>query len=143
MREIKFRGKVKFNGNHFFSGEWVEGSYRYDNVNDKHFIWVYEEDKYGNVTRNEEIEVDLETVGQYTGKTAQCIDEIFEGDNCEVTTFDHNGHDYQHKCVVKYIDGAFVFVNVEKEFYLPLYLVEDTDSDIEVIGNIHDNPNEV
>lgn len=133
MRKIKFRGKRIDNG------EWVYGFYVEGASNGSNRILKHGIAEYGSYP----VEVDPETVGQYTGKTAQCVDEIFEGDNCEVTTFDHNGNDYQHKCVVKYIDGAFVFVNVEKEFYLPLYLVEDTDSDIEVTGNIYDNPSEV
>lgn len=37
MREIKFRGKVKYNGNHKFNGEWICGYYR-NNENGNAFI---------------------------------------------------------------------------------------------------------
>ena len=37
MREIKFRGKVKYNGNHKFNREWIYGYYR-NNENGNAFI---------------------------------------------------------------------------------------------------------
>lgn len=59
MRDIKFRGKVKYNGNHKFSDEWIYGYYR-ENNKEQAFI---EEivDEYGNYIL-EETEVDKETV---------------------------------------------------------------------------------
>lgn len=80
MREILFRGKVKWNGNHLFSGQWIIGSYRYDNIKEQHLIWAYEEDNWGNAVINREIEVVPETVGQYTGMTDRDSNKIFEGD---------------------------------------------------------------
>jgi uncharacterized phage protein (TIGR01671 family) len=77
---------------------------------------------------------------QYTGRTAQCTDEIYEHDICIVTTFDHNGTDTQYQCVVEWCNGGFAFVNKEKDIFIPLWDIEDTDSDVEIIGNIHDNP---
>jgi uncharacterized phage protein (TIGR01671 family) len=76
---------------------------------------------------------------QYTGRTAQCADEIYEHDICMVTRFDHNGADYQYKCTVEWCNGSFAFVNKEKGIFIPLWDVDDTDSDVEIIGNIHDN----
>lgn len=59
MRDIKFRGKVKYNGNHKFSGEWIYGYYR-ENNKEQSFI---EEivDEYGNYIL-EETEVDKDTI---------------------------------------------------------------------------------
>ena len=75
---------------------------------------------------------------QFTGRTAQCTDKIFEGDRCILTLFDYNGSDTQYDCVVEWAGGCFAFVNEEKNVFVPLCNVEDTDSDVEVIGTIHD-----
>ncbi|MDD4844968.1 MAG: YopX family protein [Anaerotignum sp.] len=65
---------------------------------------------------------------------------IFEGDKCILATFDYNGLDTQHEVVVKYLGGAFYFVNEKEEFYMCVAEVEDTENDVVVIGSIHDNP---
>ena len=63
MREIKFRGKVKYNGNHKFNGEWICGYYR-NNENGNAFI-TETLDELGDYIFDE-TEVDENTVGQYT-----------------------------------------------------------------------------
>lgn len=133
MREILYRGKRLDNG------EWVEGYYLFkEDITlpglSKYFIV---QNKNGDTLW---FEVDPETVGQFTGKTAQCTDKIFEGDRCIVTTFDCEGADYQHECVVVWDNGCLAFSNEENEFWLPVAYVEDTDSEVEIIGNRWDNP---
>lgn len=128
-REILFRGKRIDNG------EWVEGNFcaveKLDCSGDEYFIIEH-------AANGGQHQVDPETVGQYTGRTAQCKDKIFEGDRCIVTTFDHEGADYQHECVVVWDDGCLAFSGENNEFWMPVAYIEDTDSDVEVIGNIHD-----
>jgi len=80
MRDIKFRGKVKYNGNHLHSGDWVYGSYILKYACS--FIYVIEEDEFGNIVREFEVEVIPETVGQYTGMKDKNGVEIYE--NCEI-----------------------------------------------------------
>lgn len=135
MREIKFRGKRVNNG------EWVYGYFysyvRDDNRKPEHCILQDISSLASDFKINY---VDPSTVGQYTGRTAQCTDAIYEGDRCIVTIFDHNGTDYQHECEVVWDNGCLAFSNEAHEFWMPVAYVEDTDSDVEVIGNIHDNP---
>ena len=134
MREILFRGKRLDNG------EWVEGFYlqtgkEFHGIK-KHLIAI--DGRVCDYAGNDFVDVDPLTIGQFTGRTAQCTDKIFEGDRCVVTTFDHNGEDYQHECVVLWDDGTLAFSNEKHEFWLPIACVEDTNSDVEVIGTIHD-----
>ena len=69
MREILFRGKRIDNG------EWVEGYYSYAHNgynSEKHFI----QDKITGI----DIEVNPETVGQYTNMKDKTDKKIFDGD---------------------------------------------------------------
>ena len=130
MREILFRAKRTDNG------EWVYGDFVHNvRIKDETTPLI---SAIILTERNGAFPVKDETVGQFTGRTAQCTDKIFEGDKCVVTTFDHNGEDYQHECVVEWDDGTLAFVNEKREFWMPIACVEDTNSDVEVIGNIHD-----
>lgn len=137
MREIKFRGKRIDNG------EWVYGYYFYG------FELGYNSESYNDVpprchyifTDRGYFEVDPSTVGQYTGLNDKNGVEIYEGDICEVTRFDYNGQNTQEKCVVKFEDGAFImFEQTKIGFYIALCDINDVACDVEVIGNIHDNP---
>ena len=116
MREILFRGKCKDNG------EWVEGNYgeyygEYSCISilSKKTMsgsWCYD--------------VIPETVGQFTGLTDKNGVRVFEGDI--VCIFDG-----------EYFSGVVKYSNEQGSF-----TVDDTSlhywiSDIEVIGNIHDN----
>lgn len=123
MREILFRGKRKD------SGEWVEGllwKKKYDTP--KLFISCFPDKD-----DNEEVFVIYpETVGQYTGLTDKNGTKIFEGDIVQ-------GKDRleKHLEVFGYIDhkdGTFVITGDFMTHYRWL------DYEVEVIGNIHDNP---
>ena len=77
-RAILFRGKVKYNGNHLFSGDWVYGSLiiKTNGI----FIYVIDEDKFGNIVREFEVEVIPETVGEFTGLTDKNSVKVFSDD---------------------------------------------------------------
>ena len=114
MREILFKGKAKN------TGEWVQG-YIYK-VGKKVFIL--------RVLINEApIEVDPETVCQYTELQDKNGKKIFEGDI--IRDIDYG----LMKCV--YLHGSFVWVCVNKFFWIEL---ERYTPNEEVIGNIFDNP---
>ena len=121
MREILFRGKNPV------SGEWAYGwFYSVRNAfNEKHILKIII-DVHGNETF-----VNPETVGQYTGLTDKNGKKIFEGD------------------IVKFDSGEIMIINWDKDGAMFILQPEPYESyefycvlqdEIEVIGNIHDNP---
>ena len=116
-REILFRGKRTD------CGEWVTDSETY--IRDGDGIWLSDENL--NV-----VTVIPETVGQYTGLTDKNGVRIFEGDI--VSLVKHDGLIYK----VVYVPCRYELVNSKGVncFVLDIYKSEN----IEVIGNIHDNP---
>ncbi|MBO7250824.1 MAG: hypothetical protein J6V42_06080 [Clostridia bacterium] len=139
MREILFRGKRKY------GGDWVEGFYyvqRGKYAGDKTFI--YEEPKittgivetsgaYGETHKDIEYTVIPETVGQYTGLTDKNGKKIFEGDVVR----------YMNKdiMVVVWYEGSASFVIAYSAINFDyLASIMSAHLFLEVIGNIHDNP---
>ena len=122
MREILFRGKRTDNG------EWVKG-YLYITHTGAHEIGSYEAER--NIERFT-FDVIPETVGQFTGLTDKNGVRIFEGDI--VSLVKHDGLIYK----VVYVPCRYELVNSKGVncFVLDIYKSEN----IEVIGNIHDNP---
>lgn len=132
MREHLYRGKRVDNG------EWVEGGITFD-MSGTLYICPARFSDY-----NEEIEVIPETVGEYTGLTDKNGKKIFEGDI----------HQYENKYfVVKF--GVFVdddmdcngygyymeeITPVEGYTYKRQWSLYAPDNYVEIVGNIHDNP---
>lgn len=120
MREIKFRGK------RLDSGEWVYGDY-HRRAGGVHCIIDMQPDSQGKV-KYVIIQVDAETVGQFTGLHDKNGKEIYEGD---IVRYDMGG-----ECEVSYcIGGGFAGFDLSPAFHDEHQL-----TDVEVIGNIHDNP---
>lgn len=126
MREILFRGKRIDNG------EWVYGYYVFRRKRRGAFgqtITELDFDTHYIVSiRGESFEVDPSSVGQYTGLTDKNGKEIFEGDIVR----DNNGQTYEMVFIEKYNCYYFVYKSSVYAGIKP--------KDIEVIGNIHDNP---
>ena len=122
MREFLLRGKRTDNG------EWIKG-YLYITHIGAHEIGSY--DAEINIERVT-FDVIPETVGQYTGLTDKNGKRIFEGDI--VSLVKHDGLIYK----VVYVPCRYELVNSKGVncFVLDIYKSEN----IEVIGNIHDNP---
>jgi len=128
MRDIGFRGKRIDNG------EWVYGYYYHSTINGLDYIADFKD------TRAEQ--VDPETVGQYTGLTDKNGKKVYEGDICR----DKLGE--TRKVVFIESWGAFATRliwgldadgNPVKVFGGSRNFWNDS-TDYEVIGNIHDNP---
>lgn len=117
-REILFRGKRIDNG------EWVKGlPFSFHANNNVEGIETYGGERH---------RVDSDTVGQFTGLTDKYGERIFEGDICEGKNVLHPSKKiYQ----VGFDDGLFGLYDDGGTLWH-----SDHIDDIEVIGNIHDNP---
>lgn len=125
MRDILFRGKCGYND------EWVEGFYYQAKLyrSDKelcHYITIPHPESDGQPS--DHIMVHPETVGQFTGLTDKNGKKIFEGDIVKDTT---DGVIRE----VFYSDGSAMFL---KKGILKSCL--GNPFNLEIIGNIHDNP---
>ncbi len=124
-REILFRGKRTYNK------KWIEGSLVVDYAGNTYIVWEYETVK-GAMISSKTINVYPETVGEYTGLTDKNGKKIFEGDIV-------SGY-FDHEKIVGYIfygSDAKFFIQRKGLFGIELNNAEDW---VEVIGNIHDNP---
>ena len=131
MREILFRGKRTDNG------KWVTSDTIYQ-CNGEIKLW-------DEPNRDGYVEVIPETVGQYAGLTGKNGKKIFEGDICKnrldeimIVEWCEAYHTLCYKVV---IDEIIKKKKTGKRFYGGWYLLLDCEpDDVEVIGNIHDNP---
>ena len=118
MREIKFRGKRIDNG------EWVQGYYLFNPFFNRAEIFSFDNE------RSYVYEVDPATVGQYTGLKDKNGKEICEGD---IVTFNNNNFKVVYKQDRYYI--GWVATDEGENCYIHIWY-----DDIEVLGNIYDNP---
>lgn len=137
MREILFRGKRKDNG------EWAVGYFVYaksyfDDENWREAdIIPHDTDRVYTGEYNVAYTCDIETVGQYTGLTDENGERIFEGDIVQAydETYVNGFGEIKGKVV---FNGGSFDIDAEDIGYIPLYSYSK--ENIEVIGNIHDNP---
>lgn len=124
-REILFKAKRKDNG------EWVEGYYAklgYGN-NTKHFI-IQNVSLQEDISYFEDIEIDIDTLCQYTGLTDKSGNRIWENDIVELP--DENVY---FKCEWEKDTARFV-LNGDR---FTVDFDDYREYEVEVIGNIFDN----
>jgi uncharacterized phage protein (TIGR01671 family) len=136
-RQIKFRGKRIDNG------KWLYGNYI--QVGDHEYIYPFEDlepDGHHLVQISDKPHLVIpETVGQFTGLTDRNGKEVYEDDILEFTFFYYGEKEIEvcKKGIIDFEDSSFVFSVSKEEVYYFSNLYFDSESDIEVIGNIHDN----
>ena len=131
IREVIFRGK------RLHDNKWIYGNFVSDCEGNPHIIeprFFCEDGHHLQYEDNTDTPVFIipETVGQYTGLTDKNGVRIFEGDI--VSLVKHDSLIYK----VVYVPCRYELVNSKGVncFVLDIYKSEN----IEVIGNIHDNP---
>ena len=143
MREILFRGKRCDNG------EWVQGFYvRADHhwhKNGIHKDWIAlgASANGGWFALHNKYAVKAETVGQFTGLTDKNCNKIFEGDIVHILgnqdVEDWKNVDYN--ALIAFVDGGFCAIDgTIEEHGFRRYALARMDFDVEVVGNIRDNP---
>lgn len=136
MREILFRGKAINRENCYHRTEYKNGEWVYGLVTK-----LYDE-KFENLPAEmtdingiSNIEIDYKTIGQYTGMLDKNGNRIFEGDICNFS----NCSDIDNYGVIVYdadetefgIDYGSTYLGLGRHYH---------SRDIEVIGNIYENP---
>lgn len=118
MRTIKFRGKRKYNG------KWIYGSLIYF----KESYYIQESGEGESFVYPMNVEVISETVGQFT--------EIYDKDGVEIYA-----GDIVNVKAGEYCQGVWEWDGIVaiEDIRLAYQDIENADT-IEVIGNIHDNP---
>lgn len=121
MREILFRGKRVDNG------EWFQGY-------PCHYGWIGKEKDYiipDYASALYTIEIDPETVGQYTGIVDKYGMKIFEGD---VVWYDYE----EERGIVQWDNDTARFIITCSTFTVDFDSVYG--EELEIIGNVYDNP---
>ena len=138
MKSMESR-KTEFRGKRLDNGEWVYGDLIHTDSGETLIVtgWCY-----GFVFERFAHEVIPETVGEYTGLQVKNSVKVFEDDFIKTKFFGilRNGVNFNDFDIfqVMYSPPAFGLENERNSGWLGHAI--DRETDFEVIGNIHDNP---
>lgn len=129
MREIKFRAKTT----RCFPQRWIYG----DLLQPTTLVCDNYEISDCNSVDGSRYDIDPETIGQYTGLHDKNSVEIYEGDIVKVKNCQ-----YHIGQVIYDTEYAEYEIEIDKNTAFPISVCygDASELDIEVIGNIHDNP---
>ena len=135
MREILFRGRSPR------SRQWHEGElFNATGKIPPYLPMILETSETG---RCDAFDVDPDTVGQFTGLTDKNGKKIFEGDIVHILG-NQNVDDWKsvdYTALIAFLDGGFCAIDgTIEEHAFRRYALARLDFSLEVIGNIHDNP---
>lgn len=121
MREIKFRGRTK-------SGSWIHG-----------FVVLEDLGTYIDTGHGVRIEIEPDTIGQFTGLLDRHGKEIYEGDIAKITqeAKDSGGLPYTELGVMTWIEKEAKFAFDVRDGFFVKGVFRMT---IEIIGNIYEHP---
>ena len=136
---------------HYYRGKDKDGKWHYGyyvKLNDSHFIYTGYADTDCGEYFPDAYEVDGKTVTEMTGYCDKYDDEIYDGDICEIVMEYKDDIDIFGGYVVCQVicleNGNFVFESSDNLFHNQFYRnVNDSrivTENIEIIGNIFDNP---
>ena len=138
MREILFRGKRIDNG------EWIEGSLVKVTIKGQTYYLIFGDNFSFNGTDVKALQhacVDPDTVGQYTGLTDKNGKKIFEGDVVAYSTNSYGATNKEiHEVVFETRGGSAYFGIRISEIETWQFCLAVPAKLMEVVGNIHDNP---
>ena len=122
-----------FRGKRLDNGEWVIGSYVPEYFFDYNFFWCR---KYDGYIHSGWSKADDATVGQCTGLRDKNGTLIFEGD---IVTFTEHFNEHR-RFVVQFSDESLRYGLYIPGFGMHEDFYEIAGDDLEIIGNIHDDP---
>lgn len=123
--------KIVFRGKRIDTGEWVYGDL-HTRCQKPHIHPDVPNCPISGLKFN----IDPDTVGQYTGLTDRNGKDVYEGDIALMDYSDFNtGKDGKIYAVVRWIDDRAAFM-----WDAGLNYYADMRNDVEICGNIHDNP---
>ena len=139
MREILFRGKAKANDCCKDGGYWVEGSLFIVYYTSKDPLRI-DEKVCISMNGEDTIEVDPETVSEYTGLKERSSKCIFEGDIVRFDFEDDEGNYSPDDYLIFFKDGAFRAQYLRNREGDPYELDDICIDEGYVVGNKWDNP---